>query len=282
MVVIRKSLTLHEYLNQQQSAGLSIGFVPTMGALHEGHLQLILKAVQQADITVSSIFVNPAQFNDPADYEKYPSTRSKDILQLETHGTDILFIPDVEEIYPDGWNELESYDLNGLETHYEGAYRKGHFQGVCQVLNRLFRLVNPDMIFMGQKDYQQCKVVERLLDLMPLEAELIAVSTVRASDGLALSSRNFRLNAEQRAIAPGLYKALIGIKNKLRPGNETTVLEEAIRELEQTGFRVDYIQLAHAETLVPVSSWDGETPLVLLAAAWLNDIRLIDNLLLPG
>lgn len=282
MVVIRKSLTLHEYLKNQLAAGHSIGFVPTMGALHDGHLQLIRKAVQEADITVSSIFVNPAQFNDPADYEKYPSTRSQDIAQLEKHGTDILFIPDVEEIYPDGWNDLESYDLNGLESHYEGAYRKGHFQGVCQVLSRLFRLVNPDKIFMGQKDYQQCKVVERLLTLMPSEAELIAVPTVRAGDGLALSSRNFRLNAEQRAIAPELYKALTGIRDTLCPGNEAAVIQEAIRELQKIGFRVDYIQLADAESLEPVSNWNGETPLVLLAAAWLNDIRLIDNLLLPG
>ena len=245
----------------------------------DGHQR---KAVQEADITVSSIFVNPAQFNDPADYEKYPSTRSQDIAQLEKHGTDILFIPDVEEIYPDGWNDLELYDLNGLESHYEGAYRKGHFQGVCQVLSRLFRLVNPDKIFMGQKDYQQCKVVERLLTLMPSEAELIAVPTVRASDGLALSSRNFRLNAEQRAVAPELYKALTGIRDTLRPGNEAAVIQEAIRKLQEAGFRVDYIQLADAESLESVSNWNGETPLVLLAAAWLNDIRLIDNLLLPG
>src|SRR5579871_4964110 len=173
MIIFKRSDDLIAWLNDARKTEKSIGFVPTMGALHAGHISLITISKSNADLNVCSIFVNPTQFNDPKDFQKYPVTLEKDIYLLEKNGTDILFLPQAQEIYPSGTKDLEHYDLGYLESILEGKYRQGHFQGVCQVMSRLLTIVQPDFLFMGQKDYQQCMVVKRLLQIMKLNAKFI-------------------------------------------------------------------------------------------------------------
>jgi pantoate--beta-alanine ligase len=271
MIIIKQAARLQEYLKQQAARGLVSGFVPTMGALHQGHLSLI---------TVCSIFVNPTQFNDPKDFDKYPKTLEQDILLLENAGTDILFLPSVDEVYTDGLTNLEHYDLGYLETILEGKFRPGHFQGVCQVMYRLLKLVQPDLLFMGQKDYQQCMVVKRLLTLMESKTQLIPAPTIRENSGLAMSSRNMRLSEQQRGEAVDISKTLRFIRENLQYQSLNALKSTATEQLQQAGFKVDYVEIAHAETLEPIEEWDGKTPLVALVAAFLGDIRLIDNLIL--
>src|ERR1700691_4943551 len=193
MILFKRSAHLYRWLNHETVSGKSIGFVPTMGALHEGHISLITISKKETDITVCSIFVNPTQFNDPRDFQKYPITLEKDIALLEQAGTDVLFLPEVEEIYPKGTSGLEHYDLGRIETLLEGQYRPGHFQGVCQVMRRLLDVVRPDDLFMGQKDYQQCMVLQRLLELRGMPTRLHRCPILREPDGLAMSSRNMGL-----------------------------------------------------------------------------------------
>ncbi len=214
MILFRRSDDLSKWLNQETASGKSIGFVPTMGALHAGHISLITISKKETDITVCSIFVNPTQFNDPKDFQKYPITLEKDIALLEAAGVDILFLPGVSELYPTGTANLEHYDLGQLENLLEGKYRPGHFQGVCQVMYRLLHLVRPDHLFMGQKDYQQCMVVQRLLTLLGLPIQLHRCPIIREADGLAMSSRNQRLSPAQRANATAIYRALLLLKEE--------------------------------------------------------------------
>ena len=192
MILFKKIAELQRFLTAKKKLGATIGFVPTMGALHQGHLSLIEESKAHTAVTVCSIFVNPAQFNDPKDYEKYPNTIDKDLDILQQARADIVFIPSVNEVYPDGTKDLEHYDLGYLETILEGHYRPGHFQGVSQVMSRLLKMVLPDQLFMGQKDYQQCMVIQKLLHLTQLDqhSSLQVCPTVRESDGLAMSSRN--------------------------------------------------------------------------------------------
>lgn len=257
-----------------------IGFVPTMGALHEGHLSLIEESRKHNDCTVCSIFVNPTQFNDPADYKKYPVTREADIHWLEREATDVLFLPYTETIYPGGTAHLRHYELGPLEHILEGKYRPGHFQGVCQVMHRLLQLVGPDNLYMGQKDYQQCMVVGKLLQLTGLETRLHTCATRREPGGLAMSSRNKRLSNREKEQAVALSQALLYIKEHLQPGNPEPIKQEARKFLDDSIFRIDYLEIADARTLEPVSHWDGRTPLVALIAAFLGEVRLIDNFLI--
>jgi pantoate--beta-alanine ligase len=208
MIIFKYASQLAGYLQQQKTAGKVIGFVPTMGALHNGHIALVDQSKKEASLTICSIFVNPTQFNNPNDYQLYPNTIEADIAKLEAAGCDVLFLPAIAEMYPRGTAGLEQYDLGYLETLLEGKYRPGHFQGVCQVMFRLLTMVQPDKLFMGQKDYQQCMVVNRLLQLMQSGTRLITCPTLREPDGLAMSSRNMRLTAEDRQKATTIYKCL--------------------------------------------------------------------------
>src|SRR5580692_9926762 len=247
MILFKRSADLSKWLNQQTASGRSIGFVPTMGALHEGHITLITISKKQTDITVCSIFVNPTQFNDPKDFQKYPITLEKDVALLEAAGADILFLPGVSELYPTGTADLEHYDLGRLENLLEGKYRPGHFQGVCQVMYRLLNIVRPDHLFMGQKDYQQCMVVQRLLTLMALPARLHRCPIVREPDGLAMSSRNLRLSPVQRANATAIYHALQWLGQKFRVA-PASALAEAEKILKKADFQIDYISVADTAT----------------------------------
>jgi len=271
---------MQEHLNRARLSGKKIGFVPTMGALHEGHLALLDVCKSNSDLSVCSIFVNPTQFNDPKDFQKYPVTLEKDIYLLEKRKTDILFLPSKDEIYPNGTASLRHYDLGYLETLLEGKYRPGHFQGVCQVMERLLMTVAPDDLFMGQKDYQQCMVVKRLLKIMQSSITFHACDTVREPDGLAMSSRNTRLNELDRKKALAIYQTLLYLKQNLKPGDLFPLMMNANSMLAANGFKVDYVEIADAESLEPVANWNGCQPLIALIAAFIHEVRLIDNMLL--
>jgi pantoate--beta-alanine ligase len=281
MILFKKSTDLHAYLEKQREMGKKVGFAPTMGALHEGHISLVNASKKSNDLTVSSIFVNPTQFNDASDFEKYPVTIDTDIFQLETAGCDVLFLPAIPEIYPPS-HKKQHYDLGYLETVLEGKYRPGHFQGVCMVVHRLLEIVRPDNLYLGQKDYQQCMVIKRLITLIGMNDQTrVNISpTLRELDGLAMSSRNMRLNPTEREKAPAIYQSLLYLEDNLKPGALNNLIDEATKQLSEKGFKVDYIAIADANTLELVEKWDGQRALVSLVAAYNNEIRLIDNLLI--
>ena len=280
MILFKKTSDLSRFLFQKKKKGLVIGFTPTMGALHEGHISLIKASKNLADITVCSIFVNPTQFNDPKDFEKYPSTIEKDILFLEKNGTDVLFLPSVDEVYTEGSKNLEHYNLGYLETILEGKFRPGHFQGVCQVMHRLLEIVQPQHLFMGQKDYQQCMVVKKLIELTELKTVFHTCPTTREPDGLAMSSRNMRLNEEERKNAVAIYETLSYLKKNISIGNVDILIEEAKKILLKNNFKIDYVEIADAETLEIKHSFDGSGSIVALAAAFQDQVRLIDNMII--
>jgi pantoate--beta-alanine ligase len=280
MILFKKSEDLLNWLNIQKKEGKTIGFVPTMGALHEGHMQLINACRAITSLCISSIFVNPVQFNDARDFELYPVSLEKDIDMLTRAGTDVLFLPSEPEIYRQGKTGLETYDLGGLESILEGRYRPGHFQGVCQVMRRLLSLVEPDDLLMGQKDYQQCLVVQKLIGELRIRVRFHIVSTVREADGLAKSSRNRRLTPDQRKNAVAIFQGLLEIKEKLKPGDIGPVLKDAGKKLESAHFKTDYICVADTADLRPVQNWDGKEKVVALIAAYQGEVRLIDNMLL--
>jgi pantoate--beta-alanine ligase len=265
MILLKKGVDLHKWLDVQQKMGKKIGFVPTMGALHQGHISLISASKKENSITACSIFVNPTQFNNPQDLEKYPVTIEKDIDMLEEAGCDVLFLPSVTEIYPTGFQPDRHYELGFLESLLEGEFRPGHFQGVCMVVDRLLQLVNPDRLYLGQKDYQQCMVINKLVELTGKkeQTEVKICPTLRETNGLAMSSRNLRLSETERKTAATIYRSL----NK-----------DAMNMLEDAGFRIDYFYIGDACNLSPVHTWDGKQKLVALVAVFLNEVRLIDNL----
>jgi len=256
--------------------------VPTMGALHQGHLSLIAAAKENTDLVVCSIFVNPTQFNDPADFEKYPVTIDQDITLLTAAGNDVLFLPSVQEMYPNGLAPERHYDFGQLETVLEGAHRPGHFQGVGQIVHKLLGLVNPDKLFMGQKDFQQCLVINRLIKTLHLPVELVICPTLRETDGLAMSSRNLRLNTAERQNALHISRALYGIKENLTKAPLKALTEKAISELKDNGFDVDYLDmvsvLPDGDISFP-SSPNGDPLFAVIAAREISSgVRLIDNM----
>ncbi len=284
MIIFHRIEGLKRHLSILKGKGLLIGFVPTMGALHEGHLSLIRNCRSAADVTVCSIFVNPTQFNDKADFDKYPITTSKDIQLLIKEDTDILFLPSVDEIYPNGISSNQYYDLGYLETILEGAHRPGHFQGVCQVVHRLLDIVEPDRMFLGQKDYQQCMVLKKLIELINVPTEIIIANTVRESSGLAMSSRNLRLSEEEKQKATAIYTTLLNIQNSIPSKSLSDIKKESTTTLLNNGFnKIDYITIADANTLHPISNnaeLTEEKQLVALIAAFMGEVRLIDNMIL--
>ncbi len=282
MILFKKATDLRKWVDAQRKKDDLIGFVPTMGALHEGHISLVDASKKKNDITISSIFVNPTQFNDPKDFKKYPVTLEKDIYLLENTGCDVLFLPTVKEMYPDGLTPKMHYDLGFLETVLEGKYRPRHFQGVCMVVHRLLEIVNPVHLYLGQKDYQQCMVISRLVELIGLKnkTEIIICPTLRETDGLAMSSRNMRLNEMERKNAAAIYRSLNMIKENAGDENPAELKKKAQSLLEDAGFKVDYVEIADTSNLSPVSVWDGKQKNVALVAAFMNEVRLIDNMLL--
>lgn len=278
MILFKETAAVEKHITQLKKQNLSIGFVPTMGALHAGHISLIEKSKKTCDITVSSIFVNPTQFNDLNDFEKYPVTIGNDILLLEKTGCDILFMPSVKEIYPDGMKLSNHYDLGEIEFVLEGEFRPGHFQGVSQVVHRLLNIINPNKIFMGQKDYQQCLVIKKLVDSLDLKVEVVTAPTYREPSGLAFSSRNLRLSERQKIAAAEISKVLQDIKERVATTPFSVLQADATDHLLSSGFtRVDYVSIADSKTLHPADHLVNGTKLVALVAAFIGDVRLIDN-----
>jgi pantoate--beta-alanine ligase len=280
MVLFKKAGELEAYLYKHQEHFQSTGFVPTMGALHSGHLSLISRSKQENQLTICSIFINPTQFNDPGDFQRYPVTLEQDIIGLTQAGTDILFLPSVEEIYPEGLSSTETYPLGYLETILEGKYRPGHFQGVCQVMHRLISIVKPANLYMGQKDYQQCLVIKELMTQKQLPGVLHICPTLRESDGLAMSSRNLRLTPEERNVAVEIFHTLEFLKANITKGSLLDLKAEANHRLVGHGFKPDYVEIADAETLELIADWDGTRRLLGVIAAFQKDVRLIDNMII--
>lgn len=294
MIIVKTIAALRQILDHQRNITQTIGFVPTMGALHPGHLSLIETSRKLHPFTVCSIFVNPTQFNDHQDFDKYPVTIDKDCLLLEQHQTDVLFLPSVVEMYPDGLGlQKPHYDLGHLEMVLDGAHRPGHFQGVCQVVERLLRIVQPDELFLGQKDFQQCLVIKKLVGIMedassdlsaqwPAAGLKVNISpTFREPDGLAMSSRNARLSESARQIAPAIFQQMMMLKDNFLLNDAKSLITSATQNLLNAGFtKVDYVEIANAATLELLDAFDANIKMVVLAAAFLGDVRLIDNLLI--
>jgi len=281
MIVFKKVKQLSNNIQKLKHQGKKIGFVPTMGALHQGHISLIHLSKQQADINVCSIFVNPAQFNDPKDYEKYPVTIEQDLLLLEKNGNDLLFLPPVTEVYPGGVTENQHYALGFLEDILEGKYRPGHFQGVCKVMDRLLEIVQPDLLFLGQKDYQQCMVLKKLVELKGFATRIVISPTLREENGLAMSSRNMRLSENAKENATAIYQGLQYIKENVKNVPFGELKDNVADKLLKAGFeKVDYIEICNANTLEIINKYDTSIPMVVLCAAFIEGVRLIDNLLL--
>ena len=280
MVVYTTKQEVDVYLQLQKLNNLSIGFVPTMGALHQGHLSLIKEGKKKTALTVCSIFVNPTQFNNASDFEKYPITTEADIQQLKNAGTDILFLPTAQEIYPQGIMALEKYNLGTLETLLEGYYRPGHFQGVCQVVHRLLDVVNPNILFLGQKDYQQCLVIQKLITLIQKNIEVCIVPTIREANGLAMSSRNMRLSSKALQQASAIYKAMVYIKENVHQQSINSLETAATEMLWNNGFTtIDYVSIVEANTLMPITQIHKAQKIAIAVAAFIEGVRLIDNLL---
>ncbi len=280
MVVFKKAADIQHYLLNIKEKGVEVSFVPTMGALHSGHISLVQSAQKEGAIVVTSIFVNPTQFNDKEDFEKYPITVDDDTVMLTEAGCDVLFIPSVAEMYPDGPDHMPTYSFDYLETVLEGAQRPGHFKGVGQVVARLLDIVQPHHLYMGQKDYQQCMIVKNLLQQIGSRAQMHICPTKREEDGLAMSSRNRRLSEFQRGRAMLLYQCLVSVKTKKETDSFTVVQKECLDILEEKGFKPEYVALADADDLTLLDEYDNNRNMVALIAAWLGDIRLIDNMLL--
>ncbi|KAA9034666.1 pantoate--beta-alanine ligase [Ginsengibacter hankyongi] len=279
MILFKHSEDLRAHLTRAKQQNFSIGYVPTMGALHNGHLSLISQSKKKTDITVCSIFVNRVQFNNLEDFKKYPLSIENDILLLEGSGCDILFIPSEREIYPDAASKNKRYELGYLEDILEGKFRPGHFQGVCLVVEKFLNLIEPGYLFLGQKDYQQCLVIKKLVKLMGKKIKVFICPILREKNGLAMSSRNLRLNEEEKKLAAQLYKSLTYIKNNLQHENFPQLRNKVIKSLEKNGFKVDYLELAKSKNLKIVEKYNKADDLIILIAAFLNDVRLIDNIL---
>ncbi|MEI5680153.1 MULTISPECIES: pantoate--beta-alanine ligase [unclassified Mesorhizobium] len=273
--IVRTLAELRSTVAGWRREGLKVGVVPTMGALHEGHLSLVRTALSQADRVIVTLFVNPKQFNNPADLAAYPRTEKEDAEKLSPVGAHMLYVPNAEEVYPEGFSTTVS--VSGVSEGLCGAHRPGHFDGVATVVAKLFLQTGADAAFFGEKDFQQLHVVKRMARDLDIPITIVPCPTVREADGLALSSRNVRLSSQDRAIAPKLAQALFAAAEKLRDGRlAKPVLDEAVKALEDAGFReVEYLELRAEDNLQPMDRLDR--PARLLAAVFLREVRLIDN-----
>ncbi len=278
MIVFNTIDETRRWLSSRHAEKKAMGFVPTMGALHQGHLRLISRSCSENDITGCSIFVNPIQFNNPEDLTKYPRTLEEDLRQLEKEGCDLVFVPSVKEMYPEP--VTKKYDFGELERVMEGAYRPGHFNGVAVVVKKLLDIFEPDKAYFGEKDYQQLRIIQTLVKMEKIPVEIIPCTTVRESDGLAMSSRNRRLNPEERILAAEIYKTLQNARELVKTKTIAEVKEIATARLAGIGFRVDYFEIANSGSLQPATAWEEAPGVIACVAAFLGNVRLIDNMIL--
>ena len=267
---------IQRFVEEKHNLGLKVGFVPTMGALHEGHISLINRAKIENDIVVCSVFVNPIQFNNPADLEKYPRTPEKDIEKLEQAGCDAVFMPTAEEMYP---NKVEDhYDFGDIEHVMEGACRPGHFNGVAIVVRKLFEIVNPNKAYFGEKDFQQLAIIKKMVRDLNMNLEIVPCPIVREIDGLAMSSRNVRLNEAERAIAPKIFATLndaISKKDAMSPSEMKKYTLDKYAEIKE--FDVEYVEITDEINLKSLENWNECDHARIFVALQLGPVRLIDN-----
>jgi len=277
MQIVKQINDLRKILNEKRENGLSIGFVPTMGALHKGHLSLVEKAGQQTRFVVVSIFVNPTQFNDQADLERYPRDLMKDVDLLDSSSCQLVFAPEPDEIYPEP--DTRQFNFGLLEQVMEGKFRPGHFNGVAQVVSRLFEIVQPDKAFFGQKDFQQLAIIREMVRRLNLPVEIVACPIVREDDGLAMSSRNMLLNPWQRMNAVHISATLFEAANKTGELSVEELCQWVINRINENEFlNTEYFEIVNELTLLPVTSWDDPGSKVGCIAVHCGKIRLIDNL----
>jgi pantoate--beta-alanine ligase len=266
-------------IQKQISVGKTIGFVPTMGALHEGHITLIRRAALENDFVVVSIFVNPIQFNNPEDLAKYPRNLDADIKHLEGTGCNLVFAPAADEMYPEP--DLTEFDFGQLDKVMEGKFRPGHFNGVAVVVKRLFEIVTPTKAYFGEKDFQQLAIITKMVSMLQIPVKIVSCPIVRETDGLAMSSRNARLTPEERAEAPVIFKALSSVKE-----NYSWFIPDGVKQLvtgeiqENNYFRIEYVSIVDTETLLPFEDWQDVEHAVVCVAAFIGSVRLIDNIVL--
>lgn len=268
---------LKETLSNIRMTGKTLGFVPTMGALHLGHISLLERAKAENDLSFCSIFVNPIQFNEQNDYDAYPRELEKDLSALAKNGCDYVFTPSVKEMYPVAVKE--EYDFGEMDKVMEGAYRPGHFNGVAQVLSRFFELIPADRAYFGEKDFQQLAIVKQLVKKKNYKVEIIGCPIVRENNGLAMSSRNMRLSEKQRKEAAIIYRCLQNVKQRMNMEEPLKLKKEVIRDLEkENNLQVEYFEIADANTLQPVKNWDDTPEMVVCVAVRIGGVRLIDNI----
>jgi len=283
MLLFKSVEALQAYLQKKRKEGLQIGFTPTMGALHQGHASLIKKAKAENDVSVCCIFVNPTQFNEPKDLEKYPRTEGADIKMLVGLENEVLFYPTVAAVYPKNLH-IPTFDFGKVDKVMEGKFRPGHFDGVVEVVYRLLDIVQPDRIYMGQKDFQQFTLIQHMLQQMKSKTQLVVCPIIREADGLALSSRNVRLTPENRKKAPAISKMLYQLNDWLTNGLSIKEAEtKAIAELSKIpDFKPEYLEIVDGHTLQPIEHIADSDYVVACTAVWVGDIRLIDNVILKG
>ncbi len=276
MEIYKKTNTIIERISALKREEKIIGFVPTMGALHKGHISLIKASMQKNDFTIASIFVNPTQFNDPNDLENYPRTLDADIEKLEKANCDIVFIPNVEEMYPN--QEKRKFDFGYLEKIMEGKYRSGHFNGVATIVSKLFDIIIPNNAYFGQKDFQQLAIIRNLVKQYNYPVNIVACPTIRESDGLAMSSRNKLLTNEQREIVPLIYKTLNKAVKKTGDLNVEELKKWLIEQINSNKLiEIEYFDIVNSETLKSIASWDEKCEKTGCIAVKVKKIRLIDN-----
>ncbi len=269
---------LRQYMQHWKDHGHSSAFIPTMGNLHGGHISLIEKGQSLCDRSICSIFVNPMQFGPNEDWDHYPRTLDRDIAQLEAVGCDLVYLPTASELYPDGLDRISHVQVTDLTDHYEGAHRPGHFTGVATVVLKLFNIVKPDISVFGKKDYQQYRVISKMVEDFNLDVQIIGQETTREDSGLATSSRNQYLDAEQKQKAALIYQLLQQTAQQVDKGERdfTMLRQRALENLDEAGFKTDYFCICNAETLLPATPEDRD--LVILVTAALGQTRLLDNI----
>ena len=277
MIIIRTVRELQAAMQQHRDQGQSIGLVPTMGALHQGHLSLMNRAREDNDIVVASVFVNPTQFNNPDDLRTYPRTEEADCQAMESVGVDYAFIPTVEEIYPEP--DTRVFDLGPVAEVMEGAMRPGHFNGVAQIVSKLFAWTMPTRAYFGEKDYQQIAVIRKMAELEGFDFDIVACPILRHEDGLAMSSRNVRLSPEQRGIAPMIRKVLLDSLELKDAKTVSEVKQFVVEKIDSVnGLTTEYYEIVDSKTMQPIAAWTDAETAVGCVTVYCGEVRLIDNI----
>jgi pantoate--beta-alanine ligase len=278
MKIIRKSSELHQFCKEIKIQNKKLGFVPTMGALHFGHLTLINRSIEECEITVLSIFINPTQFNEVSDFANYPRQETNDLKYIENINVDVVFIPSVNEMY-DSINDLLEFNLEGLDTVMEGKWRPGHFKGVITIVEKLFSLVNPDNAYFGQKDFQQLCIIKKMSAVLHPKVLVVGCEIVREANGLAMSSRNALLSEEEKVNALVIFKTLNYLKENWHILNLSKNLENATSTFNKSKLHLEYLEIVDKDSLLPLSEFQKSNAIACIAAKC-GKVRLIDNVIL--